>query len=111
MRRSTRGILLLGLSIVLQSFSFLCIKYASMHTGLATVALLGLAGVFLISRAVVWQNVLGLVDLSAAYPFNSLVQVLIFLYAVFLFGETVGLHHIVGLALMLCGLTLLARQR
>ena len=104
------GKTLLAASIVLQALSVVCIKYAAMRQGLATIALLCLAALLLVARAATWQGVLGRIELSRAYPFTSLVQVLIFLSAVFLFGETVGLHHFIGLAIMLAGLVLLSRK-
>jgi drug/metabolite transporter (DMT)-like permease len=104
------GRALLLLSVLLQSFSFLCIKYASMETGVAMLALLALACFFLVSRAVVWQKVLGLVELSSVYPYNALVQIPIFLFAVFLFGETIRPHHVAGFLIMLGGLFLLSRK-
>jgi multidrug transporter EmrE-like cation transporter len=110
MNRLASGKILLALSIVLQSLSVICIKYASMREGAATVALLALASVLLVARAATWQGVLGRIELSRAYPFTSLVQVLIFLSAVFLFGEAVAPHHVIGLAVMLAGLVLLSRK-
>lgn len=107
-RISGRG--LLALSILLQSFSFLCIKYASLQTGLAVLALLALAGFFIVSRAVVWQFVLQSFELSTAYPFTSLGQVLVFIYAVTLFGEHVVLHHLIGIVLMVSGLVIMMRK-
>ncbi len=103
--------LLVILSIVLQSFSFLSLKYASMAHGGAMIALLVIAGAFLVARALVWTNALGRADLSRVYPFTALFQVLIFVYAIALFHETVHLSDLFGLGLMVCGLVLIARER
>lgn len=98
---------LLTLTIVLQSGSLLALKLASFQTGAPALALVGLACLCLVGRAAVWQGVLGRMPLSKAYPFTSLVQVVVFLYAVLLFGEAVAWHHVIGLVLMFAGLALL----
>lgn len=102
---------LVVIAIFLQSFSFLSIKYATMHEGFYTAILLVLAFIFIGARAIVWQMILKLIPLSKAYPFSSLVQVLIFLYAVVLFDEQIYFHNILGLFLMLSGLTLIAKSQ
>lgn len=96
------------IAILLQSFSFLTIKYASIYEAYSLI-LLGVAFGFIVSRAYIWQVVLKHNELSRVYPFNSLVQVLIFVYAVVLFGETITLWHIVGLGLMVYGLYIMGR--
>jgi len=101
---------LLAVSILLQSFSFLSIKYASLATGWEMAVLLSTGFGFLVLRAVTWQNVLKRVPLSKVYPFMSLVQILIFLYAVFLFHEHVAWFHVAGLSLMLLGLYVLGKS-
>ena len=101
---------LLILGVLLQSFSFLSMKYASIYTSYS-LALLGIAFLFIASRAYIWQIVLKHNELSRVYPFNSLVQVLIFVYAVMLFGESVNSWHVVGLGLMICGVILLGKSR
>lgn len=99
---------LLATSIFLQSFSFLSIKFATQQHGLATLALMGLAFVFLGSRAILWQWLLARRPLSFIYPFASLVQILILLYAIFLFGENVGLHQFFGFVIMIIGLVVIS---
>jgi multidrug transporter EmrE-like cation transporter len=110
MDRIWSSAILLMLSILLQSLSVVCIKYASMRSGAATIVLLGLASTSLVARAATWQRVLARLELSRAYPFTSLVQVIILLSAVFLFGEAIAPHHVVGLAVMLIGLIVLTRK-
>lgn len=105
-----RGKALLTLSILLQSFSFLCIKFASLQTGFLVLGLLGLAACFIVGRAVVWQFVLQQYELSTAYPFTSLSQVLVFVYAVMLFQEHVELHHVAGVILMMAGLLVMMKK-
>ena len=102
--------LLLPLTIVLQSFSFLSIKYSTLQTGVTTIVLLILALGLLGLRAILWQRLLKLTDLSHVYPFAALVQVLILLYAVLLFDESISLNNVIGLLLMLIGVYFLSRQ-
>jgi multidrug transporter EmrE-like cation transporter len=99
----------LVVSILLQSFSALTIKYASMASGSMSIFLLSFAFVFIVIRAVVWQYVLSRFPLSFVYPFTSLVQVLILIYAVFLFDETVSFFQMIGFVMMLIGLTVIAK--
>lgn len=98
------------IAILLQSFSFLTIKYASIYEAYSLI-LLGIAFGFIVSRAYIWQIVLKHNELSRVYPFNSLVQVLIFVYAVVLFGEVVSFWHVVGLGLMVYGVIQLGKNR
>ncbi|WP_137012790.1 hypothetical protein [Sulfurimonas crateris] len=98
------------IAILLQSFSFMTIKYASIYETYSLI-LLGVAFAFIVSRAYIWQIVLKHNELSRVYPFNSLVQVLIFVYAVVLFGEVVSFWHVVGLGLMVYGVILLGKSR
>ena len=106
------GAALVVLSIALQACSFLCLKYASIAGGSSgAITLLAVAGVFLVGRAVVWQAALARADISKLYPATALFQVLLFLFAVLLFHETVRMQHILGLGIMLAGLTVIARAR
>ena len=98
------------LGVFLQSFSFLTIKYASIYESYSLILLI-LAFGFIAARAYMWQVVLKHNELSRVYPFNSLVQVLIFIYAALLFGETVTLWHIIGLGLMIFGLYLIGKEK
>jgi len=101
---------LVFLAIFLQSFSFLSIKYASLFEEYSLI-LLGLALFFIMSRAYIWQNILSCNELSKVYPFNSLVQVIIFIYAVILFDEDIEIIHILGLILMVFGIMLLGKNK
>ena len=95
---------LLAVTIFLQSFSFLSLKYATGATGALLPGLLGLTFLFLAARAILWQRLLLRADLSLVYPFAALVQVLVVIYAVTLFGETVSMSNIAGLGLTRIGL-------
>ncbi len=101
----------LALTVLLQSLSFLTLKYASMESGPMTAVLLAIALLFMLSRAVVWQKLLVGNEVSMLYPFAALVQVVILVYAVALFGESITPGNVAGLLLMLLGLRLLVRER
>ena len=101
---------LLTASILLQSFSILSIKLSTLHDDyLAFVLLLAAIG-FIALRSIAWQFLLKLKDLSQVYPYASLVQVLILLYAAILFDEPVTTFNIIGLSLMLCGIFYISRK-
>jgi drug/metabolite transporter (DMT)-like permease len=101
---------LLGVTILIHSFSFLSLKYATLQSGFMAAALIACALCFMAARAVLWQRLLGLGDLSYVYPFTALVQVIILAYAVVLFGESVTPGNMLGLALMLSGAFVMASR-
>ena len=90
-------------SIFLQSFSFLSIKFSTLQDGIYVYLLLGLAFFFLGLRSIVWQILLKCNELSKVYPFASLVQVLILVYAIVFFNENVTINNIKGLFIMISG--------
>lgn len=104
-------IVCVSLAIVTQSFSFLFVKLSTMSSGFTALMLycIGLSFVFL--RTIPWQFALKYSDLSKIYPYMSFVQVLIFIYAIALFGENVRLHHFIGFAMMVSGVFILNRSR
>lgn len=97
-------------SIFLQSFSFLSIKFSTMQEGFYAIVLLLLAFFFLGSRAVVWQVLLRNIELSKIYPYASLVQILILIYAVVFFHETINIYNIIGTIIMLSGIYYMSRK-
>lgn len=100
---------LLLASVFLQSFSFLSIKFSTTHENIFML-LLALALFFLVIRAIVWQVLLKYVELSKVYPFASLVQVLIFIYAVVIFDEDITNQNIIGLIIMLSGIYYISKK-
>ena len=100
--------LMLGATIVIHSFSFLSLKYATLQSGLVAMGLIGCGVGFMAARAILWQRLLALGELSYIYPFTALVQVIILFYAVVLFGESFSLGNFVGIALMLAGTLVMA---
>lgn len=100
---------LIFISVLFQSFSFLIIKYASIYKSYV-ILLFFISFLFMLIRAYIWQIVLKHNELSRVYPFNSFVQILIFIYSVVLFGEIVSFFHILGLGLMVSGIVLLGKK-
>lgn len=70
-----------------------------------------IAFVFMGLRAIVWQFLLKLRELSFVYPFASLVQIIILIYAVVLFKETVTIYNVIGLFIMLGGIFYISRSK
>ena len=99
----------LVITIFLQSFSLLSIKFSTLNAGPVSLVFLVVAFGFLGLRAMLWQYLLKLTDLSHVYPFAALAQILIFLYAVFLFNETITPNNVVGLGMMLGGIYIITR--
>jgi multidrug transporter EmrE-like cation transporter len=111
MKFNTNFILLLLTAIFLQSFSFLSIKISTLQEGQKIYLFLILAFIFMGFRAIIWQLLLKRSDLSIVYPFASLVQILILIYAVLFFNENVTVYNIIGLGLMLGGIYYLTTKK
>ena len=111
LRHPNNSILLLSLTIFLQSFSLLSIKYSTLNSGLVSIVLLLMAFLFMGLRAILWQYALRLNELSHIYPFASLVQVLILFYAVVLFKEVITMNNVIGFVVMLSGIFFMTRGR
>jgi drug/metabolite transporter (DMT)-like permease len=102
---------LLVLSVFIQSFSFLCIKLSTLYSNVSSYLLLILALACIFSRAIIWQKIISVMPLSKAYPYTSLVQILILGYSFFLFGEEVSLNNIIGILLMIAGVTIISTNK
>jgi multidrug transporter EmrE-like cation transporter len=106
-----RSEILLTASIILQSFSFLSLKIGSRFESWGlSLLFIATAFSFLLMRAWLWQLILKRHELSTVFPFSSFVHVLIVLYAVFLFGESLTYGNIAGLAVMILGLFIISRR-
>ena len=57
-----------------------------------------------------WMAAMTKLELSFAYPFMSAAFVLVFLLSVLLFQETVTLHKIIGLMLIVAGIVVTSRS-
>ena len=109
LRKNTKPFFLLSASIFLQSFSLLSIKYSTLQAGYTALILLAVAFGFIGLRSVIWQYLLKSSELSHVYPFVSLVQVLILLYAAVLFQEPITINNVIGLTMMLSGVYFISR--
>jgi drug/metabolite transporter (DMT)-like permease len=56
-----------------------------------------------------WAMAMTKFQLSQAYPFMSLTYVIVFALSVFLFNEEVNLYKIIGCALVLLGIIIVAK--
>lgn len=100
---------LIAIVIILQSFTFLVTKFATIYKDFFIV-LLGIVFFIYILRAYFWQKILIHNRLSDVYPFNSLVNILILIYSVFIFNETVDVYNILGVCLMIYGLFMMSTK-
>ena len=97
-------------TILLQSFTFLCGKYATIY-GDFFIPLMSLGYLLIVLRAYVWQKVLMYNKLSKVYPFNSLVQVVLLLYSYFLFDESITVNNIIGSTFMMLGIVIIGKSK
>ena len=101
-------LLLLSLSLVLQSLSSVFIKYAGQFETLSTefifyyVIAVGCLGVF----AIMWQFLLELIPLTTAYLRKGILYILILIWSVILFNDTVTINNIIGSIIIIAGISL-----
>lgn len=122
---TTQGLLLIALSAVLTAvanlllrggvlghggFSLAPDKVLSGLLGLLTQPMLLAGVVFYGLAAVVWFSVLAVENLSSSYPaLVGLTFVLVATGAVLFFGESLSLQKLLGMAIILSGIVLVAR--
>lgn len=107
-RKSSRGkiLILLSLSLVIQSLSSVFIKLAGQYETLSRefiifyVLAIGCLGVF----AIMWQFLLELIPLTTAYLRKGILYILILIWSVILFKETVTLNNIIGSIIIIAGI-------
>ena len=101
-------LLLLSLSLVLESLSSVFIKYAGQFETLSPefifyyVIAVGCLGVF----AIMWQFLLELIPLTTAYLRKGILYILILIWSVILFNETVTINNIIGSIIIIAGISL-----
>ena len=101
-------LLLLSLSLVLQSLSSVFIKYAGQFETLSPefifyyVIAVGCLGVF----AIMWEFLLELIPLTTAYLRKGILYILILIWSVILFNETVTINNIIGSIIIIAGISL-----
>lgn len=60
-------------------------------------------------QALVWQQALKYHDLSYAYPFTSLVYIIVIICSAVLFAEQISLQNVVGIILIVLGICYLSK--
>ena len=99
------------LSVILNSFAQIAMKLASQKE-LSLKNLLGnipfyYAGLLYLVSILFWLKGLSGIQLSRAYPFQSLGYVLVFGLSYFIFNEIFSFLQIVGLIVICCGIAIL----
>lgn len=94
------------IAIVIESFSSAILKMAGQYPLFSLQYLLwfALAVAVMGIYAVAWQLVLEHLPLSTAYMRKGITYVLIFVWAVLLFHETITLQQIIGIAVIIIGM-------
>ena len=93
---------------MLQSLSSVFIKYAGQFETLSPefifyyVIAVGCLGVF----AIMWQFLLELIPLTTAYLRKGILYILILIWSVILFNETVTINNIIGSIIIIAGISL-----
>ena len=90
----------------------ICTKMASMQEPMSWPYLLWFGGAVAIigAYALCWQQVLRRIELSTAYMFKGTTLIFTMLIAALLFGEAITIPNIVGSAIIITGIILLARS-
>lgn len=101
-------LILLSLSLIIQSLSSVFIKYAGKYETLSKefiffyVLAVGCLGVF----AIMWQLLLELIPLTTAYLRKGILYILILIWSVILFREQVTLNNIIGSIIIIVGISI-----
>ncbi len=99
-------LILLSLSLVIQSLSSVFIKYAGMYETLSKefiffyLVAIGCLGIF----AIMWQFLLEMIPLTTAYLRKGILYILILFWSVILFKEQVTLNNILGSIIIIAGI-------
>lgn len=109
-KKSNRAkiLVLLSLSLVIQSLSSVFIKYAGRFETLSKefiffyVLAVGCLGVF----AIMWQLLLELIPLTTAYLRKGILYILILIWSVILFREQVTLNNVIGSIIIIAGISI-----
>lgn len=101
-------LVLLSLSLIIQSLSSVFIKIAGQYETLSKefiifyVLAVGCLGVF----AIMWQLLLELIPLTTAYLRKGILYILILIWSVILFKEQVTLNNVIGSIIIIVGISL-----
>ncbi len=82
-------------------------EFLSMAYMLCLAAAVGVLGLY----AVLWQRVLGVVELSRAFLFKSVTVVYAMIFAVLIFDEALTVPNLLGTLMIIAGITLLVWRR
>ena len=101
-------LILLSLSLVIQSLSSVFIKFAGQYETLFRefiifyVLAIGCLGIY----AIMWQFLLELIPLTTAYLRKGILYILILFWSVLLFKEHVTVNNIIGSIIIIAGISL-----
>ncbi len=101
-------LILLSLSLIIQSLSSVFIKYAGKYETMSREFILfyalavGCLGVF----AIMWQLLLELIPLTTAYLRKGILYILILIWSVILFKEQVTVNNIIGSIIIIVGISI-----
>ncbi len=116
MSAGAKSIILIVVSVLMIALGQVFWKLGTNQTGagaplLKTVTNLWfvLGCIMLLGSSVVWILALQRVDLSYAFPFQSLAYVFIFLFSIFLFKEPVTTLKVIGTLLVITGVIVIAK--
>ena len=104
----SRVLILLSLSLVIQSLSSVFIKYAGAYETFSRefiifyVLAVGCLGVF----AIMWQILLEMIPLTTAYLRKGILYILILIWSVILFQEHVTWNNIIGSIIIIVGISI-----
>ena len=101
-------LILLSLSLVIQSLSSVFIKFSGQYETLSRefiifyVLAIGCLGIY----AIMWQFLLELIPLTTAYLRKGILYILILFWSVLLFKEHVTVNNIIGSIIIIAGISL-----
>ena len=102
---------LIGINFLYASVIFFT-KFAASHPFASRGYIAGFAGAVAMMGvyAVLWQQVLKVVELTTAYMFKGTTIIFALLFATVFFGETVSWNNLLGAAIIITGIALFAKQ-
>jgi drug/metabolite transporter (DMT)-like permease len=110
-------VFILVMALLMQSAIPVVFKVAAVHSGHLNFMRVLLNPLFVVgvllfgTRLLLWQYLLRYFPLSFLHPFQSITLVLILVFSVLLFDETVTLPNMIGTAIIIVAVMLLSRSR
>lgn len=96
-------------AIILQSTSFIFLKYATLANSVWCKIFFIAALIALFFRAVIWQKLISHNELSKIYPFNCINQLIILMFSTLLFNELITINNFIGVLMMMFGVYLVSK--